>query len=321
MIEALPLLAWPAHRQLLTILAYHRVLKEPDPLHPDEVVAEVFDAQMHFFSRHFVALPLLEANQLLKQGKLPRRACCITFDDGYADNLTVALPILQSYRLPATVFVATGYLGGQTMFNDAVAHAVALCKKPQLDLSELDLGRHALETISDRRSATDAIVRHLKFRTPESRHSGLARLLEIAECGPLPTGPMLSRDQVRQLADQGVEIGGHTVMHPVLTSVSKERALAEVVEGKRELELITGRSIRVFAYPNGKPQRDYAACHVEMVKEAGFELAVTTINDLATPMDDIFQLPRFLPWGADVRNLMSRMVLTAWRRRSEASAC
>lgn len=320
MLEALPLLAWPFHRKILPILIYHRVLANLDPLHPDEVVAEGFEAQMHFFSRHFVVLPLLEAAHLLKQGKLPTRACCITFDDGYADNLTVALPILQRYRLPATVFVASGYLGGQTMFNDAVTHVVATCAKSQLDLAELDLGRHALETIGDRRTAIDTILKRFKFRTPETRESDLARLLDIAECGPLPPGPMMSRDQVRQLADQGVEIGGHTVMHPILTSVSDERALAEMVEGKRELEAITGRPVSVFAYPNGKPQRDYVACHVAMAKAAGFELAVTTVNGLATLKSDLYQLPRFMPWGGSMTKLASRMVRNAWSG-AEAPAC
>jgi peptidoglycan/xylan/chitin deacetylase (PgdA/CDA1 family) len=320
MFEALPFLAWPFHRQILPILIYHRVLASPDPLNPDEVVADGFEAQMRFFSRHFAVLPLLEAARLLKQGKLPRRACCITFDDGYADNLTVALPILQRYRLPATVFVATGYLGGQTMFNDAVTHAIAACAKPHLDLAELDLGRHALETTGDRRAAIDAILKRFKFRAPETRETDLQKLLAIAECGPSPPGPMLSRDQVRQLADQGVEIGGHTVMHPILTSVSHERAQNEIVDGKRELEAITGKSVKVFAYPNGKPRRDYAACHVDMAREAGFELAVTTVSGLATPMSDLFQLPRFMPWGGSMAKLASRMVRNAWSG-AEAQAC
>jgi peptidoglycan/xylan/chitin deacetylase (PgdA/CDA1 family) len=313
MFETLPFLAWPFHRQILPIFIYHRVLASTDPLNPDEVVAEGFDTQMRFFSRHFSVLPLLEAAHLLKKGKLPQRACCITFDDGYADNLMIALPILQRYRLPATVFVATGYLDEQTMFNDAVSHAVATCAESELDISELDLGRHALKTTSDRRTAIDVILKRFKFRAPETRQSDLGKLLAIAGCGPLPPGPMLSRDQVRKLADAGVEIGGHTVLHPILTSVSEERARNEIVDGKRELEAIIGRPVKVFAYPNGKPQRDYADCHVEMAKAAGFELAVTTVNGLATPMNDLFQLPRFMPWGGSMTKLASRIVRNAWR--------
>lgn len=316
MIESLPLLAWPIHKQSLTILVYHRVLREVDPLRQGEVVADVFTEQMRFFSRHFAILPLLEAARLLKQGRLPSRACCITFDDGYADNLTVALPILKTYDLPATVFVATGYLDGGRMFNDAVIDAVALSKQPLLDLRELDLGQYRLDTLIDRQMAITSILRQFRYRPPETRENDLPRLLDIANCGTLPANIMLSRDQVRELAHQGVEIGGHTVAHPILTSIPDGHAQAEIVSGKQELEAITGNPIRVFAYPNGKPQRDYAAPHVAMAKSAGFELAVTTASGVATPASDMYQLPRFMPWGASMTKLATRMVRNAWKGKA-----
>jgi len=128
---------------------------------------------------------------------------------------------------------------------------------------------------------------------------------------------MLNRAQVRELADQGVEIGGHTVMHPILTSVSDDRAQAEMIAGKQELEAITGKSVRVFAYPNGKPQRDYAARHVAMARAAGFELAVTTANGVANRMSDIYQLPRLMPWGSSMTKLATRMVKNAWMGKAE----
>lgn len=312
MIEALPLLAWPVHQQVLTIFAYHRVLPVPDPLRPGEVAAEAFEEQMRFLSRNFSVLSLREAASRLPQGMLPSRACCITFDDGYADNLTVAQPILEKYQLPATVFVATGYLDGQRMFNDAVIDIVAACPQAWLDLEELDLGRHRLENIDDRRAAITAILKRFRYRAPETREVDLARMLDIAACGALPAGAMLSRTQVRELAERGVEIGGHTVTHPILAAVADERAQAEIVAGKQELEAIIGKPVKVFAYPNGKPQSDYAARHVAMARAAGFELAVTTANGVAIPPTDIFQLPRFMPWGASLTKLAARMVHNAW---------
>lgn len=312
MIEALPLLAWPAHQQVLTIFAYHRVLPEPDLLRPGEVVAEAFEKQIHFLFRNFSVLPLREAASRLKQGNLPARACCITFDDGYADNLTVALPILEKYQLPATVFVATGYLDGQRMFNDAVIDIVAASPQAWLDLEELDLGRHRLESIDNRQAAITAILKRFRYRSPETREADLARMLDIAACGSLPEGTMLNRTQVKELAERGVEIGGHTVTHPILVAVSDERAQAEIVAGKQELEAITNKPVKVFAYPNGKPHSDYAARHVAMARSAGFELAVTTTNGVATPTTDIYQLPRFMPWGASMTKLAARMAYNAW---------
>jgi hypothetical protein len=182
MIEVLPLLAWPAHRQVLTIFAYHRVLPTPDPLRPGEVVAEVFEAQMRFLSRNFSVLPLREAASKLKQARLPTRACCITFDDGYADNLTVAQPILEKYGVPATVFVATGFLDGRRMFNDAVIDIVAACPKVLLNLEEIGLGQHRLETTGNRRAAITEILKRFRYRTPDVREADLVKMMDIAEC-------------------------------------------------------------------------------------------------------------------------------------------
>lgn len=312
MIEALPLLAWPKHQNVLTIFAYHRVLPAPDSLRPGEVVAEVFEAQIRFLSQHFSTLPLLGAVKLLSEGKLPSRACSITFDDGYADNLTVALPILEKYQLPATVFVATGYLDGQRMFNDAVIDIVAASPQAFLDLESLDLGQYRIENLNDRLAAITAILKRFRYRNPETREADLLRMQEIAACGILPAGTMLSPAQVRELAERGIEIGGHTVTHPILAAVSDERAQKEIIAGKQELETIIGKPVKVFAYPNGKPDHDYAARHVAMARAAGFELAVTTTSGVATPTTDVFQLPRFMPWGASMTKLAARMVKNAW---------
>lgn len=312
MITSLPLLGWPLHRQALTILVYHRVLTEWDPLRQGELVAEVFDEQVHFLSKNFAVLPLLEAVSLLKQGKLPRRACCITFDDGYADNLTVALPILKQYDLPATVFIATGYLDGQRMFNDAVIDAIALAERPELDLRELDLGQHCLETQKDRQLAVVSILRKFRYRTPEAREQALPQLFELVGCDRLSAGTMLSRDQVRDLAGQGVEIGAHTVNHPILTSIDDNRAMDEMISGKLQLEELTGRPVKVFAYPNGQPHKDYALRHVAMARDAGFELAVTTARGVSNPHSDIFQLPRFAPWGISEARWAVQLTKNAW---------
>jgi peptidoglycan/xylan/chitin deacetylase (PgdA/CDA1 family) len=309
--EGLPLLAWPMHRRVLTILIYHRVLPKPDPLRYGEIVADGFDEQMRFLAKHFVVIPLPEAARLLKQGKLPARACCITFDDGYADNLTVALPILEKYGLPATVFVATGYLDGGRMFNDTVMDAIAHAERSELDLCDIDLGCHSLVTLEERQAAAKAILWQLRFRPPERRIAEVASLVERTGCGPLPSDIMLTSGQVRELADRGVEIGGHTVTHPILTSVEDDRVLEEMEAGKRQLEAITGKSVRTFAYPNGKPERDYAARHVSMARKVGFELAVSTASGVATRDSDIFQLPRFIPWGA-LSKLGVRMLKNAW---------
>ena len=117
-------------RARLSVLIFHRVLPEPDPLFPDEMHARRFDVLCGWLTSWFKVLPLDEAVARLKAGTLPARAVCITFDDGYADNHHVALPILRRHGLVATFFIATGFLDGGRMWNDTVIEAIRACKMP-----------------------------------------------------------------------------------------------------------------------------------------------------------------------------------------------
>ncbi|MBU3910151.1 MAG: polysaccharide deacetylase family protein [Gammaproteobacteria bacterium] len=267
---------------------------------------------MQFLAKHFAVLPLLEAVGQVRRGSLPRRTCCITFDDGYADNLTVALPILEKHRLPATVFVTTGYLDGKKMFNDAVIDAVAAADGPSLDLRELGEGELPLMTLADRQAAIARILRKLRYQPPQERAAAVAKLLAITGGGSQHGDIMLTSDQVGELSRRGVEIGGHTVTHNILTNLDDDQARQEIVSGKQHLEALTGKAVRVFAYPNGQPHRDYAQHHVTMVRDVGFELAVTTANGVCNFSSDIFQLPRFIPWGSSITAMAARMMRNAW---------
>src|SRR5205085_1443710 len=117
----------------------HRVLADPDPLFPEEVGAPDFDAQMSILKRWFNVLPLKEALARLREGRLPMRAACITFDDGYADNATVAAPILRRHGLPATFFIATDFIDGGEMWNDTVIDTVRRAPGDSLDARALGL--------------------------------------------------------------------------------------------------------------------------------------------------------------------------------------
>ena len=316
MIESLPLLAWPRiGSPLLTILIYHRVLPIPDPLRPGEASAESFDRQMAFLARHFSVLPLVEAVAALQGGTLPRRACCITFDDGYADNLTVAEPILARYRVPATVFVATAYLDGGRMFNDSVIELVSNVQGELLDLTDLGLGSHPLVTIEDKRIAIDTLLAQIKYLGPQERAAKVDRMIETAGCGPLPQDLMMTSGQLRELSARGIEIGGHTDAHTVLTTLSVDAAREEIGKGKARIESIVGKQVRTFAYPNGRPGRDFGAAHVALVKEFGFAAAVTTSHGVAACHSDVHQLPRFTPWGKSTTLLAARLARNAMLRK------
>ena len=118
-------------------LIFHRVLTAPDPLLPDEPTAAEFEQRMRWVQRYFNVLPLAEAVARLQSRTLPARSLAITFDDGYADNEQIAAPILTKLGLPATFFIASGYLDGGRMFNDSIIAALRDSKRGNLDLREL----------------------------------------------------------------------------------------------------------------------------------------------------------------------------------------
>ena len=282
----------------LSILIFHRVHAATDLLFPGEPDASSFATLMEHVASRFRVLPLAAAVRALRAGTLPSRALAVTFDDGYADNLTVAAPVLRRHGMPATVFVATGYLDGGWMFNDLVIEALRATRQEVIDLSPRGLGTHMVRTLEERRRAIDAILPRLKHLPPRERDVVARDIVRAADVA-LPPSPMMTREMVRALGESGLDIGAHTVTHPILACVPAAEADAEIAGGKAELERIVGRDVSLFAYPNGVPATDYGPEHVRMVRAAGFEAAVTTSPGVATRECSVFELPRFTPWAQD----------------------
>jgi peptidoglycan/xylan/chitin deacetylase (PgdA/CDA1 family) len=279
----------------LTVLIFHRVLPALDPLFPGEPDAVRFEARMRWIKAWFNVLPLSEAVERLRAGALPERAAAITFDDGYADNYTVAFPILKRLGLSATFFIATGYLDGGRMFNDTVIEALRHAKGEELDLTRMGLGRHSIATLEARRAAIASLIGRLKYLEPGRRSEAAEAVAEAARVEPR-SDLMLNTEQLRGLASAGMTLGAHTVNHPILARVCEEEALNEMSGSKDRLESLTGERITLFAYPNGKPGTDYTSIHTELARRAGFSAACSVIWGAARTGCDPFQIPRFTPW-------------------------
>lgn len=299
----------------LLVLIYHRVLAQPDPLLPDEPDVTAFAAQMDVIRATCQVLPLAEAVERLYSGSLPPRAACITFDDGYANNLTCAAPVLAQRRMPATVFIATGFIGGGRMWNDTVIEAVRRAGA-ELDLAALGLGRYSLPDVESRRRAFQAIINALKYREPAER---LGKATQIAERvgSDLPTDLMLAESQLKQLRGAGLEVGAHTVTHPILARLDSAAAKREIAASKSYLEAVVGEPVRLFAYPNGRPTQDYERQHVDMVRAAGFAAAVSTAWGSGNRGSDRFQLPRLLPWDRSPVRFAARLLRAYGQTRSD----
>ena len=291
----------------LSILIFHRVLPSPDPLFPQEMDAVRFDGLMGIVARRFSVLTLGQALQRRQSGGLPRNPLVITFDDGYADNAEIALPILKRRGLAATFFVSTGFLDGGRMWNDTVIECLRCTRLQQVDLSALGLGTIALHSLADRRAAIELLLPRLKYAPLAERERLLGHLLQATGRPSLPAGPMMRSEQVVELHRSGMEVGGHTINHPILTELPDEQAQAEIAGGKRRLEDLTQATVDVFAYPNGRPGRDYDQRHTRMVKALGFRGAVSTATGVSGTATDPYQLPRFTPWDRQHARWLARM--------------
>ena len=305
----------------LSTLIFHRVLAEPDPLFPQEVDRPRFDLICGWIRHWFNVLPLDEAAARLKERTLPPRAMAITFDDGYEDNASVALPVLQRHGLPATFFVATGFLDGGRMWNDTVIEAIRRTAKATLDLRDVSagsFGSYDVATAEAKRSAIGHILLKAKYLPPAERQAFGETLARLAGA-TLPTNLMMSTRQVRLLADSGMQVGAHTVSHPILARLGDEQAYAEIERSKSFLEERLDKPVTLFAYPNGKPGIDYGPAAVAGARTAGFAAAMSTAWGAAGPDSEIFQLPRFTPWDRSrlrfgarlLANLRSRPVLSS----------
>lgn len=309
----------PGGDSALSILIYHRVLEHSDPLLFELPDIAGFDRQMATLKRSFNVMTLADAVEALKTTSLPPRAACVTFDDGYADNFTNALPVLKRHQIPACFFVAAGFLDGGCMWNDKLVEIVRSFDGASIDCPELGLELLRTETLADRRAALVKLVAALKY-LPLERRDALVELLVARTQTRIPHDLMMSSVQVRALADSGMEIGGHTLHHPILNTLDLRAARQEIVDGRLSLSAITGRPVRFFAYPNGMPEYDFGREHAGLVKALGFEAAVSTGWGVACSGDDLFELPRFTPWGKTGIHFQLRLIQNIARSRFRLAA-
>jgi len=294
----------------LWILIFHRVLEYPDPLREGEVDRMRFDQQMSWLSESFNVLSLNDAIDQLNADQLPSNAVTITFDDGYADNLHIATPILKKYNFPATVFVSTGFLDGGRMWNDTVIESIRNWPDERIDLSEFGMGIFSCKTDQDKRNVISIILTKIKHKAPRERQALVDTLASAVT--ELPSNLMLTTQGVKDLHLQGIEIGAHTVNHPILAALGRDEAQAEIEESKQELERIIGKDVSFFAYPNGRFMVDYTAEHVDMMGHLGFKAALSTHAGVSNTNSDVMQLSRFTPWDTVQYRFLLRAAKNYW---------
>jgi len=271
-------------RRRLTVLAYHRVVDHDDPgfdtyCRNVSAAPGEFARQMDYAAEHFHPVSLDQVEAALDGGpRLPRRPLLVTFDDGYRDNLTTALPIMRERGIPVAIFLATGFIGsGRAYPWDLAAWCFHHTRRTESSLPVI--GHRSWATPKDRERVLGDWLETLKRRPEAERAEAVEALPECLGVSPPPgafSGLCLSWEEVRQMAGEGVAFGAHTERHPILTRVTPDRARQEVSGSKHRLEDEVGVPVTAFAYPNGG-RADVDEASVRLLDEAGFSLGFTLI--------------------------------------------
>lgn len=281
----------------LSVMLFHKIPTAADTLASGEIDLAHFEQILDFVAANANVLPLAEANESLRRGTLPARAMALTFDDGYAEWIENVSPALRRRNLPATFFVTTGHLNGvDALWHERIVAAVRALPAHGA-LLPANLGAYTNLDLPGHRERLVTQLQALLKYAPLGQRLDAIEQLEAQACRPLILPSAFDAGSVRTLHSQGFEIGAHTVHHPILNECTAKQARAEIGGCKEELEAIIGGPVLSFAYPNGRPNEDFRAEHVAMVRAAGYRHAVTTSMGVARADTDPLQLPRFTPWG------------------------
>jgi peptidoglycan/xylan/chitin deacetylase (PgdA/CDA1 family) len=264
------------------IVMYHRVLDPAVGLDLSQagivVTAPTFERQLGLLARWFRIVPLADAAASADPG-----LAAITFDDGWADNRTEALPVLGRLALPATLFVTTGFMGSDRLFwPERLGHLLAGAERRRLAPGALDGLRPAVSaallaaaraSAAALAAALDRLIEEAKAMGEEEREPMLELLGQKTGRAPRRLAPrLLDWPGVAEMQRAGIEIGAHGVTHAILTRMEHSRAVAEIRDSRAAVAEALGAPPASFAYPNGNVSPELARA----VKEAGYARAVVT---------------------------------------------
>ena len=308
---------------MLRVLTYHRIaeLNSMPELNPRMISATpaAFEQQMRFVARHYRAVGMEEVLEAAERRReLAGKPLMITFDDAYRDFAETALPILQRYRLPVTLFVPTAFPDHteRWFWWDKLYCAITESARPQLHV--VRVGQLNLQTHAERMTSMKKLQTHIKGM----EHSSAMALVD-ATCEQLGFKPsarktVLGWSELRGLAKAGVTMGAHTRTHPIMTRLTPAELRDEVAGSWQDLQHEIGEVPPIFCYPAG----GHDEMVVQVLREEGIKLAFTTRkgqNDLRRA--DLLRLrrqnitPRTSLAIFRIRLMRWASYLDAWRHR------
>lgn len=275
------------------ILLYHRIADVASDPWSLCVTPNNFEEHLRILKKYNFSFPTLGKIQQSSNFNSEKRNVAITFDDGYADNFTYAMPILRKYNIPATFFIVSGVIGSREEFWWDHLERLIIYPQSLPDIIELKIKYkiYHWETKETRIALYMKIWNTFNFFTPQNVFLALNQLEgQIKELFPVRAGYLpLNKDQLMSLSNSTLcEIGAHTANHRMLTHCSPEEQVSEIIQCKNGLEVMIGKKIQSFSYPFG----NYSRNTIRFIKNAGFNIACSTRNENVNKNDNAYLLPR-----------------------------
>lgn len=271
---------------MLRVLAYHRVAEMDAVADIDNrsisASPRAFRQQMRHIARNYHCVPMPEVLDAVERGvQLPRRPVLITFDDAYRDFAEIAWPILRECGLSATLFVPTGFPDRpERVFWWDRLHR-AFLRTSRVRPLYTPFGTLLLTTNEQRLSSLRLVQREVTNVASDKAMEFIDWLCAELSERPTRQSPVLTWDELRQLANDGVTLGSHTQTHPIVTWLSPEKMRQEIRGSQQDLQREIGAALPIFCYPNGNHSEEIA----QLLKDEGIKVAFTTIpspNELET---------------------------------------
>jgi len=301
--------------QNAVILMYHRVVDvETSPYH-GIVSTDHFLQQMEFLHKISNPLSLIELKDAIKQKEIPTNSVIITFDDGYADNYTNAIPILTNFQIPATIFITSEYVGSKREYWWDELERIFILPEKLPEKAPFMVGNQMLDLNFARFNKDQRIhllrgmhglLRSCRPGDRQAILDGLLAMSGLPENGREDYRPMTEKEIITLSRNGLVDIGAHTMTHPVLSALSREEQQAEIIGSIRAVTEIIGKPVHSFAYPFGSPQ-EINNDSLEIIRSTEIQTAVTTTPEKVNPESNLLALPRVWVGDWDQKTFQQRM--------------
>src|SRR5437773_3897978 len=282
-----------ANRGKLLILTYHRFSDRDDLVSTSE---RAFRQQLEYLTAHYRIVSLSQIVRWRTEGvRVPAGCAAITIDDGYRDAYEIAFPILARFNAPATIFAVTDFVDRKAwLWTDKMRFLMSRARAAEFETViagrglRLELGGDA----ATRRKTASRVNAVLKTLPDEAKEESIDRIaaslrVELPDLPP-PEFSAATWSELREMESAGLEIGSHTLTHPMLTKVNDNRLYRELNESGSRLEFMLGHRVEQFCYPNGA----HDARVEQAVAAAGYRCVVTTDRGMNSRWCDLMALRR-----------------------------